>query len=171
MASLQSPSSLRLSWGPPLCGAGRWRLGCAATASLLLHAAGLWWLVLPASAVRAPLLPPREAMQVLWIMAPPAAAAGPAREALTGHSPVAPVLPAEESGQGRAVSPVPLPANAASPAPPALGMPTDKEWQDAYSGRVTRVESEAGVYCVRLPPANRLPQVGAAPRIATVTNC
>lgn len=110
-------------------------------------------------------------MQVLWIMAPPAAAPGPAREARSGHSPVAPVLPAEEAGQGMAVSPVPLPANAASPAPPALGMPTDKEWQDAYFGRVTRVESEAGVYCVRLPPANRLPQVGAAPRIATVTNC
>jgi hypothetical protein len=64
-----------------------------------------------------------------------------------------------------AVIPVTLPANAASPAPPALGMPTDQEWQNAYSGRVTRVESEAGVYCVRLP------KVGVAPRIATVTNC
>ncbi|MDZ7865294.1 hypothetical protein [Acidovorax sp.] len=107
-------------------------------------------------------------MQVLWIMAPPAAAPGPAREARSGHSPVAPVLAAEGSGQGMAVIPVTLPANAAIqalPALPALDMPTDKEWQNAYSGRVMRVESEAGVYCVRLP------KVGVAPRIATVTNC
>ncbi|EJE50361.1 hypothetical protein PMI14_04981, partial [Acidovorax sp. CF316] len=64
-----------------------------------------------------------------------------------------------------------LAANPAGAAPRALGTLTEKEWQNAYSGRVTRVESEAGVYCVRLPSANRLPEQGAAPRIAAVTNC
>jgi len=230
MASLQSPSSLRLSWGAPLCGAGRWRLGCAVVASLLLHGAALWWLVFPAAAVRVTVVPPRQSMEVLWISAPPAQSAAPpmtpaaqsepsaaplplaARKGRSAHSPAAPVLPADETGQGAVAMRAPLPAasdtqdepavqwspegvaraarqerewqrrhgspaatalaaNAAGSAPRPLGTLTEKEWQNAYSGRVTRVESEAGVYCVRLPSANRLSQVGAAPRIATVTNC
>lgn len=62
-------------------------------------------------------------------------------------------------------------ALAAGQAPRALGTMSEQEWQNHATGRVTRVESEAGVYCVRLPSANRLPEVGAAPRIAAVTNC
>jgi len=37
--------------------------------------------------------------------------------------------------------------------------------------RVTRVQGPAGTYCARVPSANRLPDLGAAPRLAAVTNC
>ncbi len=37
--------------------------------------------------------------------------------------------------------------------------------------RVSRVQGPAGAYCVRVPSANRLPEIGAAPRLAPVTNC
>lgn len=220
-------------WPPDGYRTGRRRLGAAVVASLLLHAVLLWRLVLPASAVRVPEPPARQAMEVLWITAPQVAApvsrtpapepvaaqpprsagprAGPVREGRSVHSPAVLALP-QEASPGLVAIPAPLPAasdardvpaiqwspegvaraarqerewqrrhgspaaaalaaNAASPAPRPLGTLTEKEWQNAYSGRVTRVESEAGVYCVRLPSANRLPEVGAAPRIATVTNC
>lgn len=62
---------------PDRHGPGRRRLGCAVAASLLLHGAGLWWLVFPALAVRTPVLQPRQAMEVLWIAAPPEQAAAP----------------------------------------------------------------------------------------------
>lgn len=208
---------------------GRWRLGCAAAASVLLHLAGLWWAVLRDPAGRAPIQPARQAMEILWVLDRPAQAlappsvplepggarraqgAGPVLQARSVRSPAAPVLP-ESTGQGMAAIPAPLPAasdtrdepavhwspegvaraarqerawqrrhgtpaaaalaaGAAGSAPRPLGTLTEKEWNNAYAGRVTRVESEAGVYCVRLPSANRLPEIGAAPRIATVTNC
>ena len=37
--------------------------------------------------------------------------------------------------------------------------------------RVSRVQGPAGTHCVRVPSANRLPEIGAAPRLAPVTNC
>lgn len=37
--------------------------------------------------------------------------------------------------------------------------------------RVSRVQGAAGTYCVRVQSANRLPDHGAAPRLAPVTNC
>lgn len=37
--------------------------------------------------------------------------------------------------------------------------------------RVSRVQGPAGTYCVRVPSANRLPEIGAAPRLAPVTHC
>ncbi len=37
--------------------------------------------------------------------------------------------------------------------------------------RVSRVEGPAGTYCVRVPSANRLPDQGAAPRLALPTHC
>ena len=211
----------------------RWRLACAVTVSVLLHLTGLWWAVLREPAVRAPIQPARQAMEVLWILDRPAAQAlaplpapsepgearrpqdaaprpAPVSEARSARSPAAPVPP-EGTGQGMAAISVPLPAasdardepavhwspegvaraarqerewqrrhgppaaaalaaGAAGSAPRPLGTLSEKEWNNAYAGRVTRVESEAGVYCVRLPSANRLPEVGAAPRIATVTN-
>lgn len=202
---------------------GRWRLGSAVAASLLLHGAALWWLVGPAPAARMPVPQPRQSMQVLWIAAPPAApqaeAAAPrsvqpgvrpptglAREARSAPPPAVLALP-EGSGSAMVAIPAPLPAAsdardapavqwspediaraarqerewqrrhgtaaalAAGPAPRALGTMSEREWQNHATGRVTRVESDAGVYCVRLPSANRLPEVGAAPRIAAVTNC
>ncbi len=208
---------------------GRWRLGCAAAASVLLHLAGLWWAVLREPAVPAPVEPARQAMEILWIWDRPAQAlaapaappepgearrsqgAAPMPEARSGRSPAAPVPP-EGTGQGMAAISLPLPAasdareeptvhwspegvaraarqerewqrrhgtpaaaalaaGAAGSAPRPLGTLTEKEWNNAYADRVTRVESEAGVYCVRLPSANRLQEIGAAPRIATVKNC
>lgn len=220
-------------WPPDGYRPGRWRLVGAVAASLLLHAVLLWRLVLPASAVRVPEPPARQAMEVLWITAPQAAAPvsrtpapepvaaqasrsarprpGPVREGRSVRPPAALALP-QDTGPGLVAMPAPVPAasdardvpaiqwspegvaraarqerewqrrhgspaaaalaaNAASPAPRPLGTLTEKEWQNTYAGRVTRVESEAGVYCVRLPSANRLPEQGAAPRIATVTNC
>ena len=41
----------------------------------------------------------------------------------------------------------------------------------ADGSRLSRVQGPAGSYCVRVPSANRLPDVGAAPRVAPVTNC
>lgn len=220
-------------WPPDGHRPGRRRLGCAVAASLLLHAVLLWRLVLPSSAVRLPEPLARQAMEVLWITTPQAAALvsrtpapepvaaqpsrsvgprpGPVREGRSVHSPAVLALP-QDTGPGLVAIPAPVPAasdareaptiqwspegvaraarqerewqrrhgspaaaalaaNTASAAPRALGTLTEKEWQNAYAGRVTRVESEAGVYCVRLPSANRLPELGAAPRIATVTNC
>ncbi len=215
---------------------GRWRLGCAVAASLMLHATGLWWwLVQPAPAVRVSAPLARQAMEVLWIMVEPTESATPAsplpvpirgegrsaqadaprpgqaREARS-VPPHAPDAPSEDTGQTVVALPAPLPA-ASDPreapavhwspegvaraarqesewqrrhgapaaaalaagtggsAPRPLGTLTEKEWNNAYTGRVTRVESAEGVYCVRLPSANRLPEIGAAPRIATVTNC
>lgn len=213
---------------------GRCRLAGAVAASLLLHAVLLWRLVLPASAVRVPEAPARQAMEILWLTAPqtgatplrtpppePVAAqrprateaqAGPVRDARGVRSAAAVLAVPQDTGPGLVAMQAPLPAasdardvpaiqwspegvaraarqerewqrrhgtpaaaalaaNAAGAAPRALGTLTEKEWQNAYSGRVTRVESEAGVYCVRLPSANRLPEQGAAPRIAAVTNC
>ncbi|CAN7626157.1 hypothetical protein [Acidovorax sp. LjRoot194] len=46
-----------------------------------------------------------------------------------------------------------------------------REWRGGDGSRVTQVEGPAGTYCVRLPSANRLPDVGAAPRVAPVSNC
>ncbi|MBV7430280.1 MULTISPECIES: hypothetical protein [unclassified Acidovorax] len=46
-----------------------------------------------------------------------------------------------------------------------------REWRGGDGSRVTQVESPSGTYCVRLPSANRLPDVGAAPRVAPVSNC
>lgn len=207
--------------GPEGLRPGRWRLGSAVAASLLLHGVALWWLVAPERAGRTPVPQPRQSMQVLWITAPAPAApvaraaapgakpfAGPAREVRSAPHPAVLALP-EGTGPGMAAIPVPLPAAsdareapavqwspegvaraarqerewqrrhgtptatalAAGPAPRALGTMSEQEWQNHATGRVTRVESEAGVYCVRLPSANRLPEVGAAPRIAAVTNC
>lgn len=204
---------------------GRWRLGSAVAASLLLHGAALWWLVAPERAGRPPVPQPRQSMQVLWITAPAPASpveapvaraeapgakpfAGPVREVRSAPSPAVLALP-EGTGPGMVALPAPLPAAsdareapavrwspedvaraarlelewqrrhgtpaaaalAAGPSPRALGTMSEQEWQNHATGRVTRVESEAGVYCVRLPSANRLPEVGAAPRIAAVTNC
>ena len=42
----------------------------------------------------------------------------------------------------------------------------------ADGSRVSRVQGAAGTaYCVRVPSANRLPELGSAPRLAPVTNC
>lgn len=139
-----------------------WRLGCAVAASLLLHGVGLWWLVFPALAVRTPVLQPRQAMAVLWIAAPAEQAAAPTTP--PGALP-------EPGGPMHASTAVPLPGPPVVPAAPRAGTLTEQEWQNVYFGRVTRVETEAGVYCVRLPPADRLSGQRAAPRVATVTNC
>lgn len=54
---------------------------------------------------------------------------------------------------------------------PLGGVPAVREWRGGDGSRVTQVEGPAGTYCVRLPSANRLPDVGAAPRVAPVSNC
>lgn len=59
-------------------------------------------------------------------------------------------------------------APAARPVGAALAT---REWRGGDGSRVTQVEGPAGTYCVRLPSANRLPDVGAAPRVAPVSNC
>jgi hypothetical protein len=41
----------------------------------------------------------------------------------------------------------------------------------ADGSRVSRVQGAAGTYCVRVPSANRMQDVSAAPRVASVTNC
>ena len=46
-----------------------------------------------------------------------------------------------------------------------------REWNGSDGSRVTQVQGPGGTYCVRLPSANRLPDMGAAPRIAPVSNC
>ena len=46
-----------------------------------------------------------------------------------------------------------------------------REWSGGDGSRVTQVQGPGGTYCVRLPSANRLPDMGAAPRIAPVSNC
>lgn len=62
------------------------------------------------------------------------------------------------------------------PQEPAPGLPLGqamsvRESVGADGSRGSRVEGTAGTYCVRLPSANRLQDVGAAPRVALVTNC
>ncbi|WP_140426861.1 hypothetical protein [Acidovorax sp. Root267] len=59
---------------------------------------------------------------------------------------------------------------------PAPGLPMGHEMSvresvGAGGGRVSRVQGAAGTYCVRVPSANRLPELGAAPRLAPVTTC
>ena len=46
-----------------------------------------------------------------------------------------------------------------------------REWSGSDGSRVTQVQGPGGTYCVRLPSVNRLPDMGAAPRIAPVSNC
>lgn len=47
-----------------------------------------------------------------------------------------------------------------------------REWRGGDGARVAQVQAPGGgTYCVRLPSANRLPELGAAPRVAPVTNC
>lgn len=52
------------------------------------------------------------------------------------------------------------------------GAPAPREWRGGDGARVAQVQGLGGsTYCVRLPSANRLPELGAAPRVAPVTNC
>ncbi len=47
-----------------------------------------------------------------------------------------------------------------------------REWRAGDGARVAQGNGLGdSTYCVRLPSANRLPQLGAAPRVAPVTNC
>lgn len=47
-----------------------------------------------------------------------------------------------------------------------------REWRGGDGARVAQVEGPGGsTYCVRLPSANRQPELGAAPRVAPVSNC
>ncbi|CAN7600010.1 hypothetical protein LJR129_004467 [Acidovorax sp. LjRoot129] len=63
-------------------------------------------------------------------------------------------------------------ASAEGPAPGLSGGSVSvRESVGADGSRVARVQGPAGSYCVRVPSANRLPDVGAAPRVAPVTNC
>lgn len=59
------------------------------------------------------------------------------------------------------------------PTPGLSGSPVSvrDESVGADGSRLGRVQGPAGTYCVRVPSANRLPEVGAAPRLAPVTNC
>jgi hypothetical protein len=60
-----------------------------------------------------------------------------------------------------------------APAAAALGASlSTREWRGGDGARVTQVQLPGGSsYCVRLPSANRLPDQGAAPRVAPVSNC
>lgn len=47
-----------------------------------------------------------------------------------------------------------------------------REWRGGDGARAVQVQGPGGSsYCVRLPSANRLPELGAAPRVAPVSNC
>lgn len=66
-------------------------------------------------------------------------------------------LAAQADGAGAAAQGAPVPA---------------REWRGGDGARVAQVQGPGGsAYCVRLPSANRLPELGAAPRVAPVTNC
>lgn len=59
-------------------------------------------------------------------------------------------------------------AGASSPG----GAMSPREWHGGDGARVAQGQGLGGsTYCVRLPSANRLPELGAAPRVAPVTNC
>ena len=70
-------------------------------------------------------------------------------------------------------SPAGLAARAASSGTTPLGAGlTTREWRGGDGARVAQVQGPGGgTYCVRLPSANRLPELGAAPRVAPVGNC
>ena len=60
----------------------------------------------------------------------------------------------------------------AGAAMPWGGAVATREWRGGDGSRVAQVQGLGGSsYCVRLPSANRLPDAGAAPRVAPVTNC
>lgn len=62
-------------------------------------------------------------------------------------------------------------AGRATAAPPGAAL-TAREWRGSDGARVAQVHGPGGSrYCVRLPSANRLPEQGAAPRLANVSNC
>lgn len=62
-------------------------------------------------------------------------------------------------------------AAGAGASPPGTAM-ASREWRGGDGARVAQVQGLGGsTYCVRLPSANRLPEMGAAARVAPVTNC
>ena len=66
-----------------------------------------------------------------------------------------------------------LAAGAGSAGPRSLdGALAPREWRGSDGARGAQGQGLGGsTYCVRLPSANRLPELGAAPRVAPVTNC
>ncbi|WP_422845107.1 hypothetical protein [Acidovorax sp. M2(2025)] len=66
-----------------------------------------------------------------------------------------------------------LAAGAGSAGTPSPGGPlAPREWRGGDGARVAQGQGLGGsTYCVRVPSANRLPELGAAPRVAPVTNC
>ncbi|CAN7657369.1 hypothetical protein [Acidovorax sp. LjRoot117] len=140
---------------------------------------------------------PAEAVTGTVIGSPPPAVQQPPAQAATAAAP-APQLPASDSRMADAPlrwSPdavgradrqerewqrrhgeVPAAQRAAGAgagaAMPWGGAVATREWRGGDGARVAQVQGLGGSsYCVRLPSANRLPDVGAAPRVAPVTNC
>lgn len=228
------------------------RVACAVLASLLLHGAVLtaWHGQRPHGAPALPV--PRQAMEVLWIAAAPAATALPAPQPMARPSallpaqaaaktPVASLRPSRPPPPGPAAAAPPEAALPAAPGPRAdavadamtaaapppqraasdsavpdgpvqwsaeavgradrqerawqrrhgatpaaqlaagagsAGRPSPggalapREWRGGDGARVAQGQGPGGsTYCVRVPSANRLPELGAAPRVAPVTNC
>jgi hypothetical protein len=78
----------------------------------------------------------------------------------------------QRHGSGPAAAQLAAATESASPGTPLGGSLSAREWRGGDGARVAQVQGPDGSsYCVRLPSANRLPDQGAAPRVAPVSNC
>ncbi|MDZ7861642.1 hypothetical protein [Acidovorax sp.] len=106
---------------------------------------------------------------------PLTASATPAAPAPWEADGIARALQRERAWQRRHGSPaseaLAVRPQAHEPGPPMGQAMSVRESVGADGSRGSRVQGAAGTYCVRVPSANRLQDVGAAPRVAPVTNC